>query len=160
MRETSKVIVIDDKNYKLTKMTPYVASQIHNRLLMAGSKAATKPETENVEVAEEVVPEGEAAVAFARSAVEFTFICASTVLTPEVFQQIQQQALRAASYEVSPDTFAPVMMDDGRFAAPEIKDDPIVFSQLVKESLWFNICPFFEYASRAAAKKLASSQQS
>lgn len=146
--ELTRDTYIDKNHYQLSKMTALVASRIHGWLLNVAADTISKEEgkQEPDAAAIDLTPEQRA-----DAIVEVLWLRASNVLSEEAITKIQNYALQTCGYFQDADVAIPIIMRDGRIAAPGLANDPVVISNLIRQSLQFNISPFFiVYAPKAA----------
>lgn len=149
MQEKNKDTSLGEYKYRLSKMSPLIASRIHGWLVYVALNFAQqqqdKPEIKSdapviaLDVKEQ-----------ADGTVKMLWLMAPSALSEEACTKIQMYALRACEQYDPNNVTVPVLMADGRFAARGLEEDAVAVSELITRSLQFSLSPFFIEGLQAA----------
>jgi hypothetical protein len=155
----TKDVEINNNRYQLRKLDALVASWILNLLVVTSSKLPKPDSDVTVEQREEMEAAMDSMKAEdrGRQMIKFLWAIAGAELDEERYRKIQLHALRVCSW-VSPAGNSPVIMADGRITVPALDDNPMSLTQLIGESLEFNLSVFFQGDALKADSKDTASQ--
>jgi hypothetical protein len=139
MHDKTKIVLLDEVNYQVRRMTPAVGSHIWQLLMKAVYKAQEgqkeEPTAPSVDNAEAKKPSNEERLR-GMCGVAFMF------LSFDDFQFIQRNCMLKLSRSEGAAGYLPVMADDGRWAASELEESPFLVTRLMVEVLVFNLESF------------------
>jgi hypothetical protein len=141
MNPDNKEVLVGERRYRIIRMTPLVGARIINVLFSAVIKTANSSGEENTKSEKEdfeKMPSEEKA----KISIQSMWMAAAAILSSDAYEEIQKASLRCCQLFVQEDAPpSPVMMASGRWAITE--PSVTVASQLIVESLQFNLAPFF-----------------
>ena len=137
MHDKTKIVLLDEVNYQVRRMTPAVGSHIWQLLMKAVYKAqeGQKEEVVSAPPPDAPKPSNEERLR-GMCGVAFMF------LSFDDFQFIQRNCMLKLSCEEAAVGYLPVMADDGRWAAKDLEDNPFLVTRLTVEVLVFNLSSF------------------
>ena len=150
MTDKTKVVEVAGQRWQFRRMTPVQGSYIWQRLMAAMFRSAqSQSAATQVEQSAEDKARIEEALAKATPEDRLRTTCGIgfMFLTFEEMEFVQKAALAVTSRLERPAGAAdeqpmPVQMSDGRWAVPELEDDPNLVTQLTTEALVFNLASF------------------
>jgi hypothetical protein len=140
--EKTKDVIIGDKRFRISKMTPLIACRIYNWIL-SGSMDLVKrldstknqPDDSNIESLDPVIR--------ADQTVSMVWRMASTAWAEELVEKVQVHAMRTIAVYPNDDGPPLPVLVDTRWTDRDLESDALTVDKLVLESLKFNISPFF-----------------
>jgi hypothetical protein len=130
-----KDVTVGERTFRLSKMPATDADWVKNQLVFAFCKdmKSSGEQTEQPEPTEQ----------WALDLVKALWIKGGVVISRETYTDIQAICLRACASVNDGVAGGPIMMVDGRWADQTVKDDVKTVSDLIVQSLQFNLLPFF-----------------
>jgi hypothetical protein len=138
MHESTKLVTVDGANYQIRRMTPAVGGYIWQRMMAAVYKAqeGRKEEpTPEPEVDDKKKPTPEERM---RGMCGVTFM----FLSFEDFQFVQKHCMQVLTREEPGAGFLGLQLDDGRWVAKDVENNPLLVTKLMVEVLVFNLTAF------------------
>ena len=138
------VFELNGQRYQLSKMDPVIGGFLWQKFVAAGFKASLSfkmAEFTSSEVtdAPEVTPEHRTRSAVAIGLTQFSL---------EDYRQLVKETMnvvrRLTSLESASEVPMPVRSDDGRWAFPDLAEDPMAVTRLMTEALVFNLTSFLD----------------
>jgi hypothetical protein len=154
--ENYKELLINERFFRINRMTATVGSRVLNVLLSVAANAvsqSTREETQHGrEELEKLTPEEQA-----NTMIGSLWVLAGGELSEESYNQLQRHCLLVCALRVTPDADPiPILMNNGRWAAKELESDIVTVDKLISEALQFNLAPFFiASASKPTAEAAA-----
>lgn len=150
-RDRFKEFTIGNQRYQIGKMTPLIASRVHNWILSGAAKLAQDqpdvPSNGNAPDASIAELSPEERQARADAIVAGTWVMASTLFSEELCEKVQMHCLLQCSQFAPGDNGdappVPIISANGRWAVKSLEQDALAVNQLILASLKFNISPFF-----------------
>lgn len=137
----TKALEIEGRTYQFRKLAPDVGTYILFRLLAASLNSSSSADPSSSAETSAIVNPDDVARSFAMAG----FLRG---LGLDDFRLIQRECMKKCSRMESTEAGeipTPVMMEDGRFAIPELADNMTLITRLTMESLVFNFSDFFAH---------------
>lgn len=150
MNDRTKNVPIGASEYQLRRVTPAVGGYLWHRLMWACNKAAQAAHqggeaAEGAEQASDLTPEQ-----------RLRTICAIGFMQMDLadYEKAQMETLKATSRVDAGGLPMPLMAGDGRWTpgTEDVQTDPFLVTQIMTESLVFNLAPYLAGNSPTPAK--------
>lgn len=150
MNDRTKNVTIGAAEYQLRRVTPAVGGYLWHRLMWACNKAAQAARHDGDDSTDNPMTS-------ASLEQRLRTICAIGFMQMDLadYEKAQAETLKATSrVDAATGLPMPLMASDGRWAAgtDDIQADPFVVTQIITESLVFNLAPYLAGSSPTPAK--------
>ena len=150
MNDRTTTVTIGAAEYQLRRFTPAVGGYLWHRLMWACNKAAQAASQGGADEAEN------AKAATLTPEQRLRTICAIGFMQMDLadYEKAQLECLKASSRVDAGGLPMPLMASDGRWAAgtEDVQVDPFLVTQIMTESLVFNLAPYLAGSSPTPAK--------
>jgi hypothetical protein len=136
--QTTRDVVIGRNRFQIVQMNAAIGSWLLFKLIDSLRKIAVEVAQDNTQPTNGEVDKDAAASALIQAML--------MTLDREAFEEVQREALRVCGQYAlvgEKETVLPVLMANGSFAIPELRNDIAAVVTLTSNALHFNLSPFF-----------------